>query len=104
MVGLTALTAVMNDNSFVSCRFVTDWLQQPSAGVGTVSRIDVDMQRIEAGRAMIATCLGGRGDFVATKLANKTVVEFCKPAHVTHIHLYSLVFTYTRLAHLPDYH
>ena len=62
-----ALALVMNHQPLVACRLVTDRFQKPLAVVRPVSRVDVDVARVQAPRAMVATGLRSRGYFAPAK-------------------------------------
>ena len=67
MVFAAALALVMNHQPLVASRLVTDRFQKPLAVVRPVSRVDVDVARVQAPRAMVATGLRSRGYFAPAK-------------------------------------
>jgi hypothetical protein len=58
---------VMDHQTFVSCVLVTHRFQKTLAGVGAVTRVDVNVKRVQAPDAMVAAGLCRRGDFPPAK-------------------------------------
>ena len=77
---------VQNHVTLFGIGFYSDGLHLPAAGVGTVSRIDVHVERPEAEGAMVAGGIAQRKHLLAAMGTNKSVVVFGK-AFLFHVKL-----------------
>ena len=78
---LTAFGTAMDDDIAVAVLDVglgADGLQFTAAGVGTVTGVDVNVERPEAKRAVVARGVAERKDLFSAVCTNKAAIVFCE--------------------------
>lgn len=85
------LTSVNDYVSAFWIRLGFDRTQNTSAFVGSISGVDIDMQRAKAERTVVPGCVSQRENLFTAILANKSVVVFSK-SFIFHISPFSVLF------------
>ena len=76
---LTAFGAAVDDDVAAFCiRLGADGLHLTAAGIGAVTGIDVDVERPQAERAVVARGISKRQDLFAAMLTDESIIVFGK--------------------------
>ena len=81
-------------------------LHKPAALRGTVAGVDIDMERAEASRAMIARTVAERLNLKPAVFADERVVVFCKKLllRISHLRIFFSIYYATKKAFCQVFH